>query len=63
MAYQVDDLRAPDLVLAGEAVDVRTGPADPAALDDRHATPGARQVPGQQLAARSAAQHDVLVRF
>ena len=46
MVQQVGDFRAPDLVLAGQAVDVRTGPADPAALDDRNAasgvSPGAR---------------------
>ena len=41
MVQQVGDFRAPDLVLAGQAVDVRAGPADPAALDDRDAAPGA----------------------
>src|SRR5262245_55187391 len=57
---QVDDHRTPDLVLAGHAGDVRARSADPTALDDRHAAAGARQVPGQQLAARPAAKHDVV---
>src|SRR5262249_12169693 len=63
MVQQVGDFRTPDFVLARQAGDVRAGPTDPAALDDHAAALGARHVPGQQLAARAAAKHEVLVRF
>jgi hypothetical protein len=49
MVQQIGDFRAPDLVLAGKAVDVRAGAADPTALDDRNAASRLRQVPGRSL--------------
>ena len=63
VVHQVGDFRAPDLVLAREAVDVRARPADPSALDDGNAAPGVRQVPGEELAALAAAKDEVFVRF
>jgi hypothetical protein len=53
---QIRDFRAPDLVLAGEAVDVGTGAADPSSLHDGGASTGSRHVPGQVLAALSTAK-------
>ena len=58
VVHQVGDLRAPDLVLAGQAVDVGAGAADPAALDHGRAAPGSRHVPGQILAALPAAKDE-----
>src|SRR5271165_254220 len=50
------DPGAPDLVFAGQASDVGTGAADPPALDDGSPPPRLRQMPSQQLAAKSAAE-------
>ena len=58
-----DDARAPDLVLAGQAVDVRAGAADPAPFDHGHLAAGLRQVPGKVFAAFSAADDDCVVLF
>src|SRR5438132_12993402 len=49
--------RAPDLGLARHAGDVRTGTADPAALHEGGSPARLRHVPGYQLAALSAAEH------
>jgi hypothetical protein len=54
--HQVGDLRAPDLVLAGEAVDVRARAANPTALHHGGPSPRARHVPGQIHAAISTAK-------
>ena len=56
VVQQVGDFGAPDLVLAGQAVDVRAGPADLAALDDRHPAAGAARCQASKLAARPAAR-------
>ncbi len=63
MACEMRDLGAPDLVLARQAGDVGTGAADPATLD--HGSPPSRfrHVPGQQLAALAAAQHQDVELF
>ena len=53
---QVRDLGAPDFVLAGQAVDVRARAADPFPFHDGRTVPCLGQVPGQELAARAAAQ-------
>src|SRR5262249_12490600 len=63
VADQVRNLRAPDLVLAREAVDVRTRAADPASLDDGGPMPRSGHVPGQQLPTKSASQDESLVPF
>jgi hypothetical protein len=57
VARDVRDVRAPDLVLARHAVDVRARAADPPALHDRRAPAGSCQVPGEQLPALSTAEH------
>src|SRR4029077_14345954 len=46
---QVHDLGAPDLVLAGQAVDIRTGAADPFSLYDGRTPARGGQVPGKEL--------------
>ncbi len=56
MLHQRGDLRAPDLVLARETVDVRTGAADPSSLHDGGAVSRLRHVPGQILATLSTAE-------
>src|SRR5271169_6213938 len=53
---QVADFRAPDLVLAGEAVDVEAGAANPTALHHGSTPPGTLHVPGQIHAANSTAK-------
>jgi hypothetical protein len=58
MLRQMRDPGAPDLVLAGHAGDVGTRPSDPAALHDGCPAPRLRHMPGQQLAAPSAADDD-----
>jgi hypothetical protein len=57
------DACAPDFVLAGKAVDVGTGAADPAALDDGNFLPCLRQMPGEIFAAFAAADDDGVVPF
>ena len=61
VAQEIDDFCAPDFVLAGQTGDVWTGAADPAALNDGRAMPGLRHMPGHELAARAASQHQVFI--
>src|SRR5262249_19780193 len=49
---------APDFVLAGQAVAVRAGAADPFPLHDGRPASGTGLVPGQELAAGAAAQDE-----
>src|SRR6266446_1255331 len=53
MADEMRDLRAPNLVLAGHAIDVRTRTADVPALHDGGPPPHSRHMPRQQLSTRS----------
>src|SRR5262245_23332248 len=62
-AREVGDARAPYLVLARHAVDVRARSADPLALHDRRVPAGSCQVPGEQLPALSTAEHERVVPF
>jgi hypothetical protein len=61
--HGIRGIRAPDLVLAGQAVDVRAGAANPPALDDGHPLPGLRQVPGDILPRFAAAQDNPIIAF
>src|SRR6185437_2925683 len=60
---QIRDLGTPYLVLAGEAIDVGAGSADPSALHDGGAPAGPCQVPRQILSAFSAAKDEGLYPF
>jgi hypothetical protein len=51
---QMHDPRAPDLILAGQAGDIRAGAANPSALDHSRPPPRLRHVPSQQLSTLSA---------
>jgi hypothetical protein len=51
--HQIGDLRAPNLVLAGKAVDIGAGAANPTA---GRTAPGSRHMPGQIRAAISTAK-------
>src|SRR5262245_9456389 len=62
-APEVGDVRAPYLVLARHAVDVRARAADPLALHDRRVPTGSCQIPGEQLSALSTAEHERVVPF
>src|SRR5262245_60938560 len=62
-AHQRCDLRALDLVLAGQAVDVGTGAPDPTALHDGRPSTRARHVPREEFAARAAAENQDLESF
>jgi hypothetical protein len=50
------DLGAADLILARQAGDIRTGAANPTAFDHGGSSPRLRHVPGDELAAESAAK-------
>src|SRR5262249_16760483 len=63
MAREVRDVRAPYLVLARHAVDVRARAADPLALDDRRAPTRSSQVPCEQLPTLSTAHDERVVPF
>ena len=54
--HQVSNFRAPDLVLAREAIDVGAGAANPTALHHGSTSPGTRHVPSQIHAAISTAK-------
>src|SRR5262249_3350097 len=60
---QVRDLCTPDLVLAGQAVDVRAGAADPFPLHHGRPAPRLRKVPRQVFPALPAAQDEVVAVF
>jgi hypothetical protein len=51
VANEIGNFRAPNLVLAGQAVGVRTGTADQLAFNDGRAVPRFGHVPGQIFAA------------
>jgi hypothetical protein len=55
------DPRARDLVLAWHAGDVGTGAADPFAFHDGSSPSGACHLPGDELAASSAAEDEDVV--
>jgi hypothetical protein len=60
---QMRDFRTPDFVLAGEAVDVGAGAADPPALHHGRTSSGPRHVPGQVLATLPTAKDKGFVPF
>ena len=61
----MSNARAPDLVLAGQAVDIGTRAPDPAPLDDGYLLAGLRQIPGEVFTTLAATDHDgvVALRF
>src|SRR5579864_9160338 len=60
-SHHPGDACAPDLVLAGQAVDVRTGAADPAAFDYSRFLTGLRQAPSKVFAALAATDDNHVV--
>src|SRR5262245_29110085 len=63
VAHEMGDPRARDLVLARHAGDVGTGAADPLAFHDGSPPSGCCHLPGDELAASSAAKHEDVVPF
>ena len=63
VAHEIGDFRAPDLILARQAVDVRTRAANQLALDDGDALARFRRVPGEIFAAFSAADDERVTGF
>jgi len=63
LARQMPDLRAPNLVLGGQAGDVGARAADPLTLDHGGPPPRLRQMPRQQLAAFPAAEDEDVELF
>src|SRR6516225_3061548 len=61
MVDEIGDLGAPDLVLAGQAIGVRTGSADKLALNHGATQPCFGHGPGQVLACFSAAQDEQVI--
>src|SRR5580698_4956392 len=58
MTDEMRDLGTPDLILAGQTVDVGAGPADQLAFDDSGATARTCQMPGQKFAALPTANDE-----
>lgn len=54
---------APDLILAGQAVDVRAGPAYPAPFNHRDLLAGLREVPGKVFATLATTDDDCIILF
>jgi hypothetical protein len=63
MVHKVGDFRAPDLVLAGQAVGVGTRAADELAFDDGGAAARFGHMPGKELTSLSAAKHEQVKLF
>src|SRR5262249_14342956 len=63
MTHERRDLRTPDLVLAGHAIDVRTGATNPSSLHDGRPSPRSRHVPRQELAARATTKNQDFKSF
>src|SRR5262249_39754804 len=63
MAHEMGDPRARNLVLAWHTSDVGTGAADPSAFHDGSSPSGCCHLPGDELAASSAAEDDDVVPF
>src|SRR5262249_7461618 len=63
VAYEMGDPRARNLVLARHAGDVGTGAADPLAFHDDSPLSSSCHLPGDELAASSAAEDDDVVPF
>src|SRR5262249_21909025 len=61
MAQEMGNPRARDLVLAWHAGYVGAGAADPSAFHDGSSPSGARHLPGDELAASSAAEDEDIV--
>src|SRR5262245_45548277 len=61
VAGEMRGARAPDLVLTRQTSDGGTGATDPTALDHNDPLPRSGQMPGEQLAALSAAQDQEIV--
>src|SRR5438093_6111145 len=62
-ARQMRNLRAPNLIFAGQAIDIGTRAPDIPALHDSSLLPRARHMPGQELATRSTAKNQDFVVF
>src|SRR5262249_55955245 len=60
---QVCDLGTPDLVLAGQTIDVWAGATDPSPFYDGGPVPGLGQVPGQVFATLTTAQDEGFIVF
>src|SRR5262249_46249568 len=63
IARQMRHLRAPNLVLAGHAVDIGTGAPNIPALHDDSLSPGLRHMPSQELAANSTTKDQDFIPF
>src|SRR5215469_381132 len=63
VTHEMGDPRARDLVLARHAGDVGTGAADPFAFDGGSPPSGCCHLPGDELAASSAAEDENVVPF
>src|SRR4029077_8231153 len=57
------DLRAPNLIFAGQTIDIRTRAPDIPALHDSSLSPRSRHIPSQELATRSTAKNQDFVVF
>src|SRR5215469_18731333 len=61
--HQMIDLGAPDFVLAGEAIDVGTRTADPAAFDDRGFLTRGSEMPSEELSPFTASDNQIGIGF
>ena len=60
---EMSDLCAPDFVLAGKAIHIGAGTADPAPFDHNRLLSGLCQMPGKVFSALAAPDDDVLILF
>jgi hypothetical protein len=63
MARQMRDLGAPNLIFAGQAIDIGTRAPDIPALHDGSLSPRSRHMPRQELATRATAQDQDFIPF
>ena len=63
LTNEIRNFGAPDLILAGETIDVRARSANPPPLNDRGLLAGLRQMPGEEFPALTATDNDVPIVF
>jgi hypothetical protein len=58
---EIRNFGTPDFVLAGEAIDIRAGTADPASFDDSRSFSGLSQMPREIFPALAASDDEILI--
>jgi hypothetical protein len=61
VVHEIGNFGAPDFVLAGKTIHIRTGTSDPAPLDDYRWLSGLGQMPGKVFSAFAASNDYILI--